>query len=92
MDVRFLTLLFHICAFYLLHRQILGPFEEQEEFTVEDFQLLEKITLSTSAEKVKAKVKQMGMKAKQYVSYFLCMLCFLLPLTSLVVVITPLNK
>ncbi|XP_041806293.1 UDP-glucose:glycoprotein glucosyltransferase 2 isoform X1 [Chelmon rostratus] len=42
----------------------LGPFEEQEEFTVEDFQLLEKITLSGSAEKVKAKVKQMGMKTK----------------------------
>ncbi|XP_054470716.1 UDP-glucose:glycoprotein glucosyltransferase 2 isoform X1 [Anoplopoma fimbria] len=44
--------------------RILGPFEEQEEFTVEDFQLLEKITLSGSAEKVKAKVKLMGMKAK----------------------------
>uniref|UniRef100_A0A8C2Z3Y5 UDP-glucose ceramide glucosyltransferase-like 1 n=1 Tax=Cyclopterus lumpus TaxID=8103 RepID=A0A8C2Z3Y5_CYCLU len=43
--------------------RILGPFEEQEEFTVEDFQLLEKITLSSSAEKVKAKVKLMGMKA-----------------------------
>ncbi|XP_076603616.1 UDP-glucose:glycoprotein glucosyltransferase 2 [Chaetodon auriga] len=42
----------------------LGPFEEQEEFTVEDFHLLEKITLSGSAEKVKAKVKQMGMKPK----------------------------
>ncbi|XP_029936828.1 UDP-glucose:glycoprotein glucosyltransferase 2 [Myripristis murdjan] len=45
--------------------RILGPFEEQEEFIVEDFHLLEKIALSTSAEKVKAKVKQMGMKAKQ---------------------------
>lgn len=44
--------------------RILGPFEEQEEFTVEDFQLLEKITLSSSAEKVKAKVKLMGMKPK----------------------------
>ncbi|XP_070770594.1 UDP-glucose:glycoprotein glucosyltransferase 2 [Enoplosus armatus] len=42
----------------------LGPFEDQEEFTVEDFHLLEKITLSSSAEKVKAKVKQMGMKPK----------------------------
>ncbi|MEQ2205605.1 hypothetical protein XENOCAPTIV_005231 [Xenoophorus captivus] len=47
--------------------RILGPFEEQEEFTVEDFQLLERITLSGSAEKVKAKVKQMGIKSKQYV-------------------------
>uniref|UniRef100_A0A4W6FYV6 UDP-glucose ceramide glucosyltransferase-like 1 n=1 Tax=Lates calcarifer TaxID=8187 RepID=A0A4W6FYV6_LATCA len=42
--------------------RILGPFEEKEEFTVEDFHLLEKITLSGSAEKVKARVKQMGMK------------------------------
>uniref|UniRef100_A0A3P9N2B0 UDP-glucose ceramide glucosyltransferase-like 1 n=1 Tax=Poecilia reticulata TaxID=8081 RepID=A0A3P9N2B0_POERE len=44
--------------------RILGPFEEQEEFTMEDFHLLERITLSGSAEKVKAKVKQMGMKPK----------------------------
>uniref|UniRef100_A0A672JT15 UDP-glucose ceramide glucosyltransferase-like 1 n=1 Tax=Salarias fasciatus TaxID=181472 RepID=A0A672JT15_SALFA len=34
--------------------RILGPFEEQEDFTVEDFHLLEKITLRGSAEKVKA--------------------------------------
>lgn len=34
---------------------------------MEDFHLLEKITLSGSAEKVKARVKQMGMKPKQYV-------------------------
>uniref|UniRef100_A0A8C4IKT4 UDP-glucose ceramide glucosyltransferase-like 1 n=1 Tax=Dicentrarchus labrax TaxID=13489 RepID=A0A8C4IKT4_DICLA len=40
---------------------------KQEEFTVEDFHLLEKITLSGSAEKVKAKVKQMGMKASDLV-------------------------
>ncbi|KAM4731815.1 UDP-glucose:glycoprotein glucosyltransferase 2 [Anableps anableps] len=45
--------------------RILGPFGEQEEFTVEDFHLLERITLSGSAEKVKANVKQMGMKPKQ---------------------------
>uniref|UniRef100_A0A3B4WND5 UDP-glucose ceramide glucosyltransferase-like 1 n=1 Tax=Seriola lalandi dorsalis TaxID=1841481 RepID=A0A3B4WND5_SERLL len=51
--------------------RILGPFEEQEEFTVEDFHLLEKITLSGSAEKVKARVKQMGMKPKQYVCFML---------------------
>ncbi|XP_029315257.1 UDP-glucose:glycoprotein glucosyltransferase 2 [Cottoperca gobio] len=44
--------------------RILGPFEEQEEFTVEDFQLLEKITLSGSAEKVKVNVKLMEMKPK----------------------------
>uniref|UniRef100_A0A8C9WYE3 UDP-glucose ceramide glucosyltransferase-like 1 n=1 Tax=Sander lucioperca TaxID=283035 RepID=A0A8C9WYE3_SANLU len=47
--------------------RILGPFEEQEEFTVEDFHLLEKITLSSSAEKVKAKVKLMGMKTSDLV-------------------------
>ncbi|KAM3607346.1 uncharacterized protein V6R79_006111 [Siganus canaliculatus] len=45
--------------------RILAPFEEQDEFTAEDFHLLEKITLSGSAEKVKAKVKQMGIKPKQ---------------------------
>lgn len=45
--------------------RILGPFNEQEEFTVDDFFLLEKITLSGSAEKVKAKVQEMGVKPKQ---------------------------
>uniref|UniRef100_A0A8C7JBL7 UDP-glucose ceramide glucosyltransferase-like 1 n=1 Tax=Oncorhynchus kisutch TaxID=8019 RepID=A0A8C7JBL7_ONCKI len=40
--------------------RILGPFEDEEEFNVEDFHLLEKITLSTTAEKVKARIKQMG--------------------------------
>ncbi|XP_076026136.1 UDP-glucose:glycoprotein glucosyltransferase 2 isoform X2 [Genypterus blacodes] len=45
--------------------RVLGLLEEQEEFTLEDFHLLEKITLSGSARNVKAKVKQMGMKAKQ---------------------------
>ncbi|AWP13176.1 putative UDP-glucose:glycoprotein glucosyltransferase 2 [Scophthalmus maximus] len=44
--------------------RILGPFEEHEEFTVEDFHLLEKITQGGSAEKVKAKVKEMEMKPK----------------------------
>ncbi|KAM9343363.1 UDP-glucose:glycoprotein glucosyltransferase 2 [Pholidichthys leucotaenia] len=44
--------------------RILGPFEEQEEFTVEDFHLLEKIALSGSAEKVKATVKQMWISPK----------------------------
>lgn len=38
---------------------------------MEDFYLLEKITLSGCAEKVKAKVKQMGIKQKQYVCIFL---------------------
>ncbi|XP_031416204.1 UDP-glucose:glycoprotein glucosyltransferase 2 isoform X2 [Clupea harengus] len=45
--------------------RILGPFEEEEELTAEDFQLLEKITLSTSAEKIRAKVKQMGLKGEK---------------------------
>ncbi|XP_061827435.1 UDP-glucose:glycoprotein glucosyltransferase 2 isoform X3 [Nerophis lumbriciformis] len=44
--------------------RILGPLEEQEEFTEEDFQLLEIITRSGSAEKVKAQVKLMKMKPK----------------------------
>ncbi|KAM9709881.1 UDP-glucose:glycoprotein glucosyltransferase 2 isoform 2-T3 [Menidia menidia] len=48
----------------IINGRILGLFEEQEEFTLEDFHLLERITLSGSAEKVKAKVKQMGMKPK----------------------------
>uniref|UniRef100_I3JP69 UDP-glucose ceramide glucosyltransferase-like 1 n=1 Tax=Oreochromis niloticus TaxID=8128 RepID=I3JP69_ORENI len=48
-----------VSGLHLMHKQ--------EEFTVEDFHLLEKITLSGSAEKVKARVKQMGMKPKQYV-------------------------
>uniref|UniRef100_A0A8C7JAB7 UDP-glucose ceramide glucosyltransferase-like 1 n=1 Tax=Oncorhynchus kisutch TaxID=8019 RepID=A0A8C7JAB7_ONCKI len=41
--------------------------DSTEEFNVEDFHLLEKITLSTTAEKVKARIKQMGSKGKQYV-------------------------
>ncbi|XP_061697975.1 UDP-glucose:glycoprotein glucosyltransferase 2 isoform X2 [Syngnathoides biaculeatus] len=44
--------------------RILGLLDEQEEFTAEDFQLLEKITRRSSAEKVKAQVKRMGMKPK----------------------------
>ncbi|XP_072300712.1 UDP-glucose:glycoprotein glucosyltransferase 2 isoform X2 [Eucyclogobius newberryi] len=44
--------------------RILGPFYEEEEFTVDDFHLLEKITLS-SAEKVTTKVQEMGIKSKQ---------------------------
>lgn len=34
---------------------------------MEDFHLLEKITLGGSAEKVRARVKQMGIKQKKYV-------------------------
>ncbi|KAM9486664.1 UDP-glucose:glycoprotein glucosyltransferase 2 isoform 2-T2 [Clarias gariepinus] len=41
--------------------RVLGPFTEEEEFSTDDFHLLEKLTLSTSAEKVKAKVKQMSL-------------------------------
>ncbi|XP_023698378.2 UDP-glucose:glycoprotein glucosyltransferase 2 isoform X1 [Paramormyrops kingsleyae] len=37
---------------------------EEIEFDTEDFRLLEKITLSMSAEKIKARIKQMGLKAK----------------------------
>ncbi|XP_062312651.1 UDP-glucose:glycoprotein glucosyltransferase 2 isoform X3 [Osmerus eperlanus] len=45
--------------------RILGPLEEEEEFTVEDFHLLEQITQSSTAEKVKGRIKQMGIKGKQ---------------------------
>ncbi|KAL7881321.1 hypothetical protein AOLI_G00081690 [Acnodon oligacanthus] len=45
--------------------RILGPFAEEEDFSVDDFYLLEKITLSTSAEKIKAKVKQMNLTPKK---------------------------
>ncbi|KAJ8252912.1 hypothetical protein GJAV_G00206940 [Gymnothorax javanicus] len=45
--------------------RILGPFEETEEFGPEDFHLLEKITLSNSAQKIKAQVKQTGVKGRQ---------------------------
>ncbi|XP_036427441.1 UDP-glucose:glycoprotein glucosyltransferase 2 isoform X2 [Colossoma macropomum] len=45
--------------------RILGPFAEEEEFSVDDFYLLERITLSTSAEKIKAKVKQMNLTPKK---------------------------
>uniref|UniRef100_A0A665TLF1 UDP-glucose ceramide glucosyltransferase-like 1 n=1 Tax=Echeneis naucrates TaxID=173247 RepID=A0A665TLF1_ECHNA len=48
-------------------RAVISNGREQEDFTVEDFHLLEKITLSGSAEKVKATVKQMGMKASDLV-------------------------
>lgn len=48
-------------------RQILAPLEEGEEFTTEDFHLLEKITLGGNADKVRARVKQMGIKQKKYV-------------------------
>ncbi|XP_029112677.1 UDP-glucose:glycoprotein glucosyltransferase 2 isoform X2 [Scleropages formosus] len=47
----------------VINGRILGPFEE--EFELEDFHLLEKITLSASAEKIKGMVKSMGLMAKQ---------------------------
>lgn len=53
---------------------------------MEDFQLLEKITLSGCAEKVKIKVKQMGLKQKQYVClcYYMRTNILLLSLTILI--------
>ncbi|XP_037395129.1 UDP-glucose:glycoprotein glucosyltransferase 2 isoform X3 [Pygocentrus nattereri] len=45
--------------------RILGPFAEEGEFSIDDFHLLEKITLSTSAEKIKTKVKQMNLTPKK---------------------------
>ncbi|KAK3569395.1 hypothetical protein QTP86_027811 [Hemibagrus guttatus] len=43
--------------------RVLGLFAE-EELSMDDFHLLEKLTLSTSAEKIKAKVKQMSLTPK----------------------------
>ncbi|XP_064360688.1 UDP-glucose:glycoprotein glucosyltransferase 2 isoform X5 [Dromaius novaehollandiae] len=43
--------------------RILGPLDENE-FYAEDFHLLEKITYSTSAEKIKTIVKEMGISTK----------------------------
>uniref|UniRef100_A0A672U8Q6 UDP-glucose ceramide glucosyltransferase-like 1 n=1 Tax=Strigops habroptila TaxID=2489341 RepID=A0A672U8Q6_STRHB len=43
--------------------RVLGPLDENE-FYAEDFNLLEKITYSTSAEKIKAVVKEMGNSSK----------------------------
>ncbi|KAL0963881.1 hypothetical protein UPYG_G00314810 [Umbra pygmaea] len=44
--------------------RILGPFDDEEELNTEDFDLLEKITLGSAADKIKARVKQMGKKGK----------------------------
>ncbi|XP_027530452.1 UDP-glucose:glycoprotein glucosyltransferase 2 isoform X4 [Neopelma chrysocephalum] len=43
--------------------RVLGPLDENE-FYAEDFDLIEKITYSTSAEKIKALVKEMGNSSK----------------------------
>ncbi|XP_060731662.1 UDP-glucose:glycoprotein glucosyltransferase 2 isoform X3 [Tachysurus vachellii] len=43
--------------------RVLGPFAEEEEFSMDDFHLLEKLTLSTS-DKIKTKVKQMSSTPK----------------------------
>ncbi|XP_071405469.1 UDP-glucose:glycoprotein glucosyltransferase 2 isoform X2 [Pithys albifrons albifrons] len=43
--------------------RVLGPLDENE-FYAEDFNLLEKVTYSTSAEKIKALVKEMGNSSK----------------------------
>ncbi|XP_073701315.1 UDP-glucose:glycoprotein glucosyltransferase 2 isoform X2 [Garra rufa] len=45
--------------------RILGLLDEEEEFSVEDFHLLEKITLRTSAERIKSKIKQMNLNAQK---------------------------
>uniref|UniRef100_A0A673GKT7 UDP-glucose ceramide glucosyltransferase-like 1 n=1 Tax=Sinocyclocheilus rhinocerous TaxID=307959 RepID=A0A673GKT7_9TELE len=46
--------------------RVLSLLDEEEEFSVEDFHLLEKITLHTSAEKIKSKIKQMNLNAQKY--------------------------
>ncbi|XP_078402036.1 UDP-glucose:glycoprotein glucosyltransferase 2 isoform X2 [Cetorhinus maximus] len=44
--------------------RILGAFNLSDEFHPEDFNLLERITLSTSSEKIKVHIKQMGVDSK----------------------------
>uniref|UniRef100_A0A672LE22 UDP-glucose ceramide glucosyltransferase-like 1 n=1 Tax=Sinocyclocheilus grahami TaxID=75366 RepID=A0A672LE22_SINGR len=51
--------------------RILSLLDEEEEFNVEDFHLLEKITLRTSAEKIKSKIKQMNLNAQKYALFLL---------------------
>ena len=50
------------------HLQVIGPLKADELFTQEDFNLLEKYTMKTSAEKIKSKVKTMKLEDRQYVS------------------------
>ena len=50
------------------HLQVIGPLKVDELFTQEDFNLLEKYTMKTSAEKIKSKVKTMKLEDRQYVS------------------------
>uniref|UniRef100_A0A8B9IWZ0 UDP-glucose ceramide glucosyltransferase-like 1 n=1 Tax=Amazona collaria TaxID=241587 RepID=A0A8B9IWZ0_9PSIT len=50
--------------------RVLGPLDENE-FYAEDFNLLEKITYSTSAEKIKAIVKEMGNSSKRVFMSFI---------------------
>jgi len=52
-----------LVTFFSLSK-ILGPLNENE-FYAEDFDLLEKITYSTSAEKIKAIIKEMGNISKR---------------------------
>uniref|UniRef100_A0A8C2EJW1 UDP-glucose ceramide glucosyltransferase-like 1 n=1 Tax=Cyprinus carpio TaxID=7962 RepID=A0A8C2EJW1_CYPCA len=51
--------------------RVLSLLDEEEEFSVEDFHLLEKITLRTSAEKIKSKIKQMNLNAQKYALFLL---------------------
>ena len=46
---------------------MIGPLKADELFTQEDFNLLEKYTMKTSAEKIKSKVKTMKLEDRQYV-------------------------
>lgn len=50
--------------FFFFLSKVLGPLDENE-FQAEDFNLLEKITYSTSAEKIKALIKEMGNTSKR---------------------------
>ncbi|XP_028655382.2 UDP-glucose:glycoprotein glucosyltransferase 2 [Erpetoichthys calabaricus] len=45
--------------------RILGPLDESKDFDPEDFHLLEKLSFDGSAENIRLRVKQMGIKGKQ---------------------------
>lgn len=47
--------------------QVIGPFKMDEIFIQEDFNLLDKYTMKTSADKIKSKVKAMNLDDRQYV-------------------------
>ncbi len=57
--------MFAINIFKMFCFQIIGPLKTDEVFITEDFNLLDKYTMKTSAEKIKTKVKPLKLDEKQ---------------------------